>query len=67
MNIVVKKVDYSDKWIWMADRPELCGSPIVGYGTTWQNALANLICLDQKKFGYEIKIQVEDDENDAIM
>jgi len=65
MKIVIRKIDSNDNYTWMADRPEFPGSPLVGYGTTWQNALADLICLDQKKFGY--KIEIENDDNAAII
>ena len=42
-----------------ADRPELPGSPICGYGTTWKEAAGDLFIQAGKDFGID-KITVLD-------
>lgn len=36
---------------WVADRPALAGSPVVGRGKTWLEALGDLMIQDVATFG----------------
>lgn len=40
--------------LYIADRPDLPGSPIVGYGKTTKEAIGDLIYNDMKSFNIEI-------------
>lgn len=46
--------------VYTADRPDLPGSPIVGYGKTWKEALGDLLWHDQIHLGIRIEIPKED-------
>jgi len=43
-----------------ADRPNLCGSPTVGYGKTTKEALGDLIYNDSKSFNIQLELPPEE-------
>lgn len=45
---------------YIADRPDECGSPVVGYGKTPLEAIGDLILNDQETFGIEISVTSEE-------
>ena len=56
--ILIKKINEK---LWCADRPQMCGSPTVGYGKTEIEALGDLIWQDQNSFNVSVKIEVKNE------
>jgi hypothetical protein len=55
MNVLVKQ---QKDGTFIADRPGMSGSPIVGYGKTWAEAIGNLVIHDPAFF--KVAVRVED-------
>ena len=58
--ITVKRIAKTGKWRFCADRPELCGSPNVGYGKTPKEAIGDLFYYMYKDLGIELELPEEE-------
>ena len=45
---------------YIADRPDLPGSPVIGYGKSWKEAIGDLLWHDQLGLGIEIEVIKKD-------
>lgn len=56
MNNLKKIVITQSDGRYTADRPNLPGSPVVGYGKSWKEAIGDLLWHDQLGLGIEIEV-----------
>lgn len=54
MRIVISQ---QDNHTWIADRPALSGSPVIGKGKNWKEALGDLFLQDVDTYPKEVYVQ----------